>query len=167
MAPSRLPGPARRGVAERFVAESQNNYEVLMFDELIADLQHKSTPFLTKTTFLHKVSDKYCVPPPVPALELVRYAAFPVLRLITDDSTLHISWMSVEFFKQMKLYDRHWHSLRKRPVPEAHVPVLQGARGPWKALRAEPGARLASHQFDRKLYDGEFFKISRDKIGEL
>ena len=31
-----------------------------------------------------------------------------------QQESMHISWMSVEFFKQKKLYDRHWHSLEAR-----------------------------------------------------
>ena len=108
-------------VDERFNAHS-SNYEALLFDELISEVQHKSTPFLIDTMHIHKESDKYCVPPAVPSVEPVRYAAFPVSldasllpgiravpRLITDDSDL-----VQKNAMHKKLYNRHWHSLGAR-----------------------------------------------------
>lgn len=114
-------------IDERFDASANiNNYEVLYFDEKIDEIIHnKATPFLMDTTFKHKPSDTYIVPIPVPR-ECAPYISFPVsidcslfssieIRetpvLVSEDDlnqerSMHISWMSVEFFKQKKLYDR-------------------------------------------------------------
>lgn len=33
---------------------------------------------------------------------------------LNEQPSMHISWMSLEFFRQKRLYDRHWHSLQSR-----------------------------------------------------
>ena len=128
-------------IDERFDASLNiNNYEVLYFDEKIDEIIHnKSTPFLLDTTFLHKINDIYRVP--IPNINDINekefnYIEFPLslnekyfgkirknkIEILVSEEDLnnnqqpsmHISWMSVEFFKQKKLYDRHWHSLESR-----------------------------------------------------
>ena len=124
-------------IDERFDASlTANSHEVLYFDEKIDETIHnKSTPFLLDTTFLHKKNDNYRVPIPSAWPSPIEYAnGFPLVLdvsilkeidlspapLLVSENDLsqqpwmHISWMSVEFFKQKQLYDRHWHSLEAR-----------------------------------------------------
>jgi len=125
-------------IDERFDASLNiGNYEVLYFDEKIDETIHnKRTPFLLDSTFQHKPNETYVVPTPPSAatnanakasaaaglplsLDETRFrGALSAPMLVDEDDlhnnqqpTMHISWMSVEFFKQKKLYDRHWHSL--------------------------------------------------------
>eukprot|EP01083_Nonionella_stella_P077750 212441_1 len=123
-------------IDERFAIDADGYdemyyFDVLYFDEKIDQIIHnKSAPFLLDTTFLHKKKDNYIVP--LPTQNTTQYTQFPLAlndtlcsiralapllvseQDLNEQQSMHISWMSVEFFKQKRLYDRQFYSLESR-----------------------------------------------------
>lgn len=124
-------------IDQRFEVDG-SNYEVLYFDEKIDEtFGSKATPFLDDSTFLHQTSKTYTVQLPIQSTEvecqlfseqyhqyglpltfneeyLYNIRAPPTLvtqKDLTNQPSMHMSFATIEFFRQKRLYDRHWHSL--------------------------------------------------------